>query len=71
MITPTVVLQALVSGVLMVIGVGFTLVFGVVDVVNFAHGHLVMAAMFGRPGGRARLRGGGGQWRPAAAARIR
>lgn len=52
MITPTVVLQALVSGVLMgsiygLIGVGFTLVFGVMDVVNFAHGHLVMAAMFG------------------------
>lgn len=52
MITPTVVVQALVSGLLMgsiygLVGVGFTLVFGVMEVVNFAHGHLVMAAMFG------------------------
>jgi branched-chain amino acid transport system permease protein len=51
-ITPTVVLQALVSGLLMgsiygLVGVGFTLVFGVMEVVNFAHGHLVMVAMFG------------------------
>lgn len=28
------------------IGIGFTLVFGVTDIVNFAHGHLVMGAMF-------------------------
>jgi branched-chain amino acid transport system permease protein len=51
-ITTTVVLQAVVSGVLMgsiygLVGVGFTLIFGVMEVVNFAHGHLVMAAMFG------------------------
>jgi branched-chain amino acid transport system permease protein len=28
------------------IAIGFTLVFGVTDIVNFAHGHLVMVAMF-------------------------
>jgi branched-chain amino acid transport system permease protein len=52
LITPTVVLQALVSGVLMgsiygLVGMGFTLIFGVMEVVNFAHGHLVMVGMFG------------------------
>jgi len=46
-----VVLQALLSGLFMgsvyaLIAIGFTLVFGVTDIVNFAHGHLVMAAMF-------------------------
>lgn len=43
--------QALVSGLFMgsvyaLIAIGFTLVFGVTDIVNFAHGHLVMGAMF-------------------------
>jgi branched-chain amino acid transport system permease protein len=43
--------QSLVSGLFMgsvyaLIAIGFTLVFGVTDIVNFAHGHLVMAAMF-------------------------
>jgi branched-chain amino acid transport system permease protein len=28
------------------IAIGFTLVFGVTDIVNFAHGHIVMLAMF-------------------------
>ena len=28
------------------VAVGFTIVFGVMNVVNFAHGHIVMAAMF-------------------------
>ena len=46
-----VVVQALLSGLFMgsvyaLIAIGFTLVFGVTDIVNFAHGHLVMAAMF-------------------------
>src|SRR5438552_10598309 len=46
-----VVLQALLSGLFMgsvyaLIAIGFTLVFGVTDVVNFAHGHFVMGAMF-------------------------
>ncbi len=46
-----VIVQALLSGFFMgsvyaLIAIGFTLVFGVTDIVNFAHGHLVMAAMF-------------------------
>jgi branched-chain amino acid transport system permease protein len=46
-----VVLQVLVSGCLMglvyaLIAVGFTLIFGVLDVVNFAHGQMVMGGMF-------------------------
>ena len=44
-------LQVLISGLLTgavysVIGIGFTLVFGVMKIVNFAHGHLVVVAMF-------------------------
>jgi branched-chain amino acid transport system permease protein len=51
MFTVEVVLQVMLSGLLMgavyaLIAIGFTLVFGVLDIVNFAHGHLVMAAMF-------------------------
>src|SRR5512132_4344336 len=51
MIGLDVVLQACLSGLFMgsvyaLIAIGFTLVFGVTDIVNFAHGHLVMAAMF-------------------------
>jgi len=43
--------QVVLSGLFMgsvyaLIAIGFTLVFGVTDIVNFAHGHLVMAAMF-------------------------
>jgi branched-chain amino acid transport system permease protein len=46
-----VIAQVLVSGLLMgavyaLIAIGFTLVFGVLDVVNFAHGHQVVVAMF-------------------------
>jgi branched-chain amino acid transport system permease protein len=46
-----VILQSLLSGVFMgsvyaLVAIGFTLVFGVTDIVNFAHGHLVMGAMF-------------------------
>ena len=45
------ILQTCLSGLFMgsvyaLIGIGFTLVFGVTDIVNFAHGHLVMGAMF-------------------------
>ncbi len=44
-------LQILLSGILTgavygLIGIGFTLVFGVMKIVNFAHGHLVLVAMF-------------------------
>jgi len=44
-------LQSATSGLLMgaayaLIAVGFSIVFGVMNIVNFAHGHLVMAAMF-------------------------
>ncbi len=51
MIGTDVVLQVILSGLLTgcvyaLIAIGFTLVFGVTDIVNFAHGHLVMAAMF-------------------------
>ncbi len=45
------VLQVAVSGLLMgcayaLVALGFTIVFGVMHVVNFAHGHITMAAMF-------------------------
>jgi branched-chain amino acid transport system permease protein len=45
------IVQVALSGLLMglvyaLIAIGFTLVFGVLDVVNFAHGHIVMVAMF-------------------------
>jgi branched-chain amino acid transport system permease protein len=51
MVTPEVLIQVLVGGLLMgsvyaLIAIGFTLIYGVLDVVNFAHGHFVMAAMF-------------------------
>ncbi len=51
MIGLDVIAQALLSGLFMgsvyaLIAIGFTLVFGVTDIVNFAHGHLVMLAMF-------------------------
>lgn len=51
MIGADVLLQSLVSGLFMgsvyaLVAIGFTLVFGVTDIVNFAHGHLVMGAMF-------------------------
>ncbi|MGE3702708.1 MAG: hypothetical protein AB7G08_28665 [Hyphomicrobiaceae bacterium] len=50
-VSPELVLQLLVSGILLgavygVIAIGFTLVFGVMKIVNFAHGHFVMIAMF-------------------------
>src|SRR4030088_2703097 len=45
------ILQAGLSGLFMgsvyaLIAIGFTLVFGVTNIVNFAHGHFVMGAMF-------------------------
>ncbi len=51
MIGLDVVVQAVLSGLFMgsvyaLVAIGFTLVFGVTDIVNFAHGHLVAAAMF-------------------------
>src|SRR5918992_1009753 len=51
MIGADVIGQALLSGLFMgsvyaLIAIGFTLVFGVTDIVNFAHGHVVMGAMF-------------------------
>lgn len=49
--TTTVFLQTLLSGLFMgciyaLVTVGFTLVFGVLDIVNFAHGNIAMVAMF-------------------------
>ncbi len=43
--------QVAASGLLMglayaLVAAGFTIVFGVMNFVNFAHGHIVMAAMF-------------------------
>ncbi len=51
MIGLDVILQTCLSGVFMgsvyaLIAIGFTLVFGVTNIVNFAHGHFVMGAMF-------------------------
>ena len=51
MITPDLVLQALVSGLLMgliyaLVAAGLSLIFGLMDVVNFAHGELLMLAMY-------------------------
>ena len=51
MIGLDVILQAGLSGLFMgsvyaLIAIGFTLVFGVTNIVNFAHGNFVMAAMF-------------------------
>lgn len=51
MIGLDVIVQAVLSGLFMgsvyaLIAIGFTLVFGVTDIVNFAHGHFVMGAMF-------------------------
>src|SRR3990172_4738735 len=51
MFTTNVLIQVLLGGLLAgsvysLIAIGFTLIYGVLDVVNFAHGHFVMAAMF-------------------------
>ncbi|WP_335490756.1 branched-chain amino acid ABC transporter permease [Bacillus sp. JJ1773] len=51
MLTADVFIQALISGlsngiVYALIAIGFTLVFGVMDIVNFSHGHKVMLSMF-------------------------
>lgn len=51
LITTSVLMQALVSGLLIgivyaLIAIGFTLIFGVMDIVNFSHGHKVMISMF-------------------------
>jgi branched-chain amino acid transport system permease protein len=51
MLTPEIVVQILVSGLLMgliyaLIAVGLSLIFGLMDVVNFAHGEFLMTAMY-------------------------
>ena len=50
-LNPSLILQALVNGVLMgsiyaLVGIGLALIFGVMNIVNFAHGSLMMAAMY-------------------------
>lgn len=45
------IIQVAASGLLMgcayaLVAVGFTVVFGVMNIINFAHGHIAMAAMF-------------------------
>lgn len=42
-----IVLGLMAGGVLALVAVGLTLIFGVMDVVNFAHGEFVMLGMFG------------------------
>src|SRR6266581_4027972 len=51
MLTPEIVIQSLASGLLMgllygLIAVGLALIFGLMDVVNFAHGEFLMIAMY-------------------------
>src|SRR5206468_9753118 len=51
MLTPEIVIQSLASGLLMgllygLIAVGLALIFGLMDIVNFAHGEFLMAAMY-------------------------
>ena len=51
MLTPEIILQILVSGLLMgliyaLIAAGLSLIFGLMDVVNFAHGEFLMTAMY-------------------------
>src|SRR5229473_6733015 len=51
MLTPEIVIQSLASGLLMgllygLIAVGLALIFGLMDVTNFAHGEFLMLAMY-------------------------
>src|SRR6266699_2719356 len=51
MLTPEIVIQSLASGLLMgllygLIAVGLALIFGLMDIVNFAHGEFLMLAMY-------------------------
>jgi len=49
--TPEILLQALISGVLIgliysLVAIGLTMIFGVMDIVNFAHGEFLMLGMY-------------------------
>jgi branched-chain amino acid transport system permease protein len=51
MLTQTVVLQAVITGLLLgsiysLMALGFSLIFGPMNIVNFAHGHLMIASMY-------------------------
>jgi len=51
-VTPSLIFQTLASGVLIgliyaLVAVGLTLIFGVMDIVNFSHGEFVMLGMYG------------------------